>query len=99
MASYLFTPAVALLEILVSQQVPGERGHRLNVASSDLVQILELLQDEATGLHLDASAAAFSHQSGGQGGRRGRPTSLLIHSVCPRLKAFSLPSSLTSTCW
>lgn len=26
-------------------------------------------------------------------------TSLLIHRVCPKLKAFSLPSSLTSTCW
>lgn len=57
MNSYLLAPSVALLEILVSQQVPSERGHRLNVASSDFVQILKLLQDEAAGLNL----SAFNH--------------------------------------
>lgn len=62
MTSYLFSPSGALLEILVSQQVPGERGHRLNVASGDFVQILKLLQDKAAGLHLDASAAAFNQR-------------------------------------
>lgn len=57
MTSYLLAPAVAVLEILVSQQVPGERSHRLNVASGDFIQIFKLLRDQVAGLNM----GAFNH--------------------------------------
>lgn len=95
----LLASAVTLLEVFVAQQVASKRRHGLNEACRDFVQVFKLLQqsrDKQTNKQTKGSAQSGRPLEAGEGALA---TSLLIQSVCPKLKAFSLPSSLTSTCW
>lgn len=41
---YLFASSVTFLEVFMSEQISGKRGHWLNIPSGDFIQILKLLQ-------------------------------------------------------
>lgn len=46
--TYLPITAIALLEVLVSEQISCERSHGLDISGCDFIQILKLLQTTTT---------------------------------------------------